>query len=148
MPSRRNRQIVLSALPLIALLFLSAAAKAESPAARAAAGGQGSVRAANLHQRAVSTTALTVASAEGSNGGGVTLLATVDGPAGATPHGSVVFTAGGKRIGEAAIAHGSAALTVPALPAGTIGLAASYQGDGNFLPSRSITIRFYKDEQD
>ncbi len=60
----------------------------------------------------------------------------------------MVFTAQGKRIGEAAVANGSASLTVSELPTGLSSLGASYKGDGNFRPSKSATVRFYNDEQE
>ncbi|MFN2974256.1 Ig-like domain-containing protein [Terriglobus aquaticus] len=117
---------------------------AETPAkpAENAAGSH----AMSVGTRATTTTALTVASSESGSSSGVTLLATVDGKSHATPAGSVVFTIGGKRIGQAAVANGSATLTLDTLPAGLSSLAAAYEGDSNFLPSQSAPVRFYNDD--
>ena len=74
-------------------------------------------------------------------------MATVDGKSQATPAGSVVFIVQGKRIGEAAVSNGSASLTLGELPTGLSSLAAAYEGDTNFLPSQSATVRFYNDDK-
>ena len=133
---------------LLAGALLMSNAQAAAPASAAAASAAPAVHAASLHARATSTTALTVASAAGANGSGVLLLATVGGESRTVSGGSVVFTAQGKRIGEATVTNGSASLTVPALPAGLSTLSASYKGDDDFLPSKSATVRFYQDDQD
>jgi predicted amidohydrolase len=148
----RQERTIFRSTHLVATLLLCtlacSAAKAAPPATPAGDGAQASVRAVSLRARAVTTTALTVASATTGIGSGVTLLATVDGKSQGAPAGSVTFTVGGKRVGQAAVTNGSATLTVEALPAGLSSLAASYEGDTNFLPSQSAPVRFFNDDQD
>ena len=141
----RIRPMLYSIAPLVACALLFSCARAEPPAAP---GAVASTRTTALHTRTTSTIALTVASAANGKENAVLLLATVDGKPGATPGGSVVFTIQGKPVGEAAVANGSASLTVGALPAGLSSLAASYKGDGNFLPSKSATVRFDNDDRE
>lgn len=127
-------------LPLLVSVGIVAEPAATAPALNSPA----AVRAVALHTRATSTVALTVASADDGAASEVTLVATVNGQPGGITGGSVVFTSGGKRIGEAAVSHGEASLTLPALPKGFSTLSAMYVGDGSYLPSKSETVRFYQ----
>jgi hypothetical protein len=86
---------------------------------------------------APSTTELQ-APASSSYGDALTLTADVAG-AGATPTGSVQFTADGTALGSAALVNGTATLALPrySLGAGTHSLIASYGGDAVYASSAS-----------
>ena len=133
-------------MTLVAALLPVAGARAELRTSTSPRKDAAALPSSTSLDRLTSSVALTVVSAAGDNVSELTLLATVGGHFGPAPQGYVEFTLQGKPIGEAHIAHGTATLTVAALPLGTSSLAATYKGDGNFLPSKSATVRFYKDE--
>src|SRR5262249_20734986 len=89
--------------------------------------------------RGVTTTTLTATPNPAARGATVTLTAAVASPAG-TPDGTVEFFADGASLGTAALANGSATLSVPFPTAGTHSLTANYQGNDTFAPSTSAAV--------
>jgi TPR repeat protein/serine/threonine protein kinase len=74
-------------------------------------------------------------------GQAVTLRAAVkaSSPSGA-PTGTVTFKVGDNTLSSAALVVGTASLTIPALPAGTHSVVASYGGDANFAAGSSVPL--------
>jgi hypothetical protein len=68
-----------------------------------------------------------------SQGGNVTLTATLSGNPGGTPTGSIIFAANSAPFSTNALVSGVASTTTATLPAGTITLAAWYTGTTNFF---------------
>jgi uncharacterized repeat protein (TIGR03803 family) len=89
-----------------------------------------------------STTTLTASPNPATVGQSVTLTATVTG-SGATPTGSVTFSAGGNTLGNEPVnGSGVAVLTASTagIPAGSYPVIATYSGDGTYAKSTSNTV--------
>lgn len=72
----------------------------------------------------------------------VTFTATVTGPPGTSPTGTVAFLDGGsRRLGSAPLSNMTAAYSTSALSAGTHSVTAAYQGDRNFGPVISAPVQ-------
>ena len=98
--------------------------------------GDGSVFVVNPHA-VVTTTTLTSSVNPSASGQAVTFTATVTSSAGAPPDGDIVVF---EPIGQAALVGGVATYTTSAIKVGTTNITAVYQGDLNFIKSRSNTV--------
>jgi len=72
----------------------------------------------------------------------ITFTATVTSLAGAPPDGETMeFMLAGKTMGSATLSNGVAQFTTSTIPAGTYLVAATYQGDDNYLASTSASLK-------
>jgi hypothetical protein len=92
--------------------------------------------------QAATTTALTATPNPSVAGFDVTLRATVAAvsPGAGTPTGTVTFFAGATSLGTATLAGGVATLATDAIPVGTNGITARFEGDTNFTTSTSAAV--------
>ena len=87
----------------------------------------------------LTTTTLMPSATQLTQGGSITLTATVIGP-NQTPTGKIDYYNGTTLLGSAQLSNGSATLSTTALPAGTDSLSASYSGDATFAGSTSAAV--------
>jgi hypothetical protein len=85
----------------------------------------------------VTTTVLTSSPNPSTHGEAVTFTATVSSSAGAPPDGEVVVF---EPIGQSTLSGGVATYTTSALKVGTHAVTAVYEGDLNFITSRSNVV--------
>jgi Bacterial Ig-like domain (group 3)/Divergent InlB B-repeat domain len=91
--------------------------------------------------RIITTTTLTVSSAQANAGSSVTFAAKVSAASGTiTPTGTVTFNDGSTVLGTAPLSSGTASLTTSSLGARIYSVAASYAGDTNFTSSSSSAV--------